>query len=725
MPWFDKTFAGIVASVLISVGAANAAALKTLYSVSGPVDGAYPSGLLYMNKVLYGTTSQGGAVGFGTLFALNTVTDKERVVHSFDTASDKYTSSPAGMINVNGTFYGIAQNYGISQSVVISANPVDGTIKVVCSVPDGQNAGAPLLAANGKLYGTTALSRESNFPGTIFSVDLATGLERELYAFQTGTDGAEPSGSLVYMGNKLYGTTNLGGVSGYGTVFSFDTQTGREQIIHSFSDGKDGSYPESGLIAVGGILYGTTVGDGINTPGTFFSIDPVSGMLKVLHAFGTYSNAEIPGTLTEFDGFIYGTTSFGDKMKGGTIFSMNLATGAEKVLYTFSKQAGPPGELICINGSLYGFTFGGNSESGTLFTIDMATGSVKFLYNLKGAPRESENNLLNLNGTILLSASAGGHENIGEVVKIVTSTDALSELYEFGTSNSGAYPSAALVGAGGGTLVYGTTTEGGQNNLGTVFSLDYNTGAERVIYSFEGAADAEFPTTSLISFQSKLYGTIEGSNTGLSPTGALFSVDPTKGALTVLYQFSDIDGGFPQAALLNLGGALYGSTTTGGAFNAGTVYSFNPGSRTEKVIYNFMGGNDGASPEAALTDLAGKLYGTTASGCGTVFLLNLATKTEEVIYSFRGGHDSCSPRAAMVNVGGMLYGTAYWGGTFGYGTIFSINPATKIEKILYNFDNGPNGGQPDGSLVYIAGTLYGTTSGGGAMGRGTMFELQP
>jgi uncharacterized repeat protein (TIGR03803 family) len=143
--------------------------------------------------------------------------------------------------------------------------------------------------------------------------------------------------------------------------------------------------------------------------------------------------------------------------------------------------------------------------------------------------------------------------------------------------------------------------------------------------------------------------------------------------------------------LLDVNGRLYGTTSEGGIFGLGTVFSITL-SGTEKVVYQFRGGRDGANPRTGLINVNGTLYGTTFLGgfeacggmseCGTVFSFKPGVG-EGVVYSFQGGSDGAKPAAHLLNVDGFLYGTTEYGGggstacnkaTSGCGTVFSITP---------------------------------------------------
>ena len=213
----------------------------------------------------------------------------------------------------------------------------------------------------------------------------------------------------------------------------------------------------------------------------------------------------------------------------------------------------------------------------------------------------------------------------------------------------------------------------------------------------------------------------------------------------VLHSFSGgADGTYPYGGLIfDAAGNLYGTTTSGGTSNTGTVFELTPaagGTWTEKVLHSFSGGTDGIHPYAGLIfDAAGNLYGTTdlggAYGYGTVFELTPAaggTWTEKVLHNFNnGGTDGTRPYARLTfDAAGNLYGTTYGGGAYNsYGTVFELTPAaggTWTEKVLHSFGSGTDGLIPYGGLIFdAAGNLYGTTAYGGTNDLGTVFELTP
>jgi uncharacterized repeat protein (TIGR03803 family) len=200
----------------------------------------------------------------------------------------------------------------------------------------------------------------------------------------------------------------------------------------------------------------------------------------------------------------------------------------------------------------------------------------------------------------------------------------------------------------------------------------------------------------------------------------------------VLYNFNGgSDGAEPTAGLISdPAGSLYGTTLHGGPSNAGTVFKLDPAGN-ETVLYSFTGfanGADGENPKAGVVrDSVGNLYGTTwfggANNGGSVFKVD-PTGKETLLYSFANGSDGGNPGGGLIQDSqGNLYGTTHFGGVHGAGTIFRVGP-TGIETVLYSFTGGSDGSQPNAGVTRDAsGNLYGTTQFGGASGAGTVFKL--
>ena len=417
-------------------------------------------------------------------------------------------------------------------------------------------------------------------------------LPNTLYSFGgSPANGVTPqAGLLIDSSGNLYGTTYSGGANGYGTVFELVNSSGTytEKVLYSFAASidpntgflvGDGAHPQAGLIMdSSGNLYGTTYQGGAIGAGTVFELvnssgsysenvlynfaPTVSGICVIGCAFVYIGDGAFPqaGLIMDSSGNLYGTTYTGGANGYGTVFGLfksSAGTYGEKVLYSFTSANGDgaypqAGLIMDSSGNLYGTTYQGGKSSTTF-----ASGA-------------------------------------GTVFELVNSSGTYTEkvLYSFtGPTGDGANPEASLIMDSSGNL-YGTTKYGGAGctnilGCGVVFELVNSSGTygEKVLYSFA-------PTV---------------SNSTLSG-----------------------DGGIPQAGLvMDASGNLYGTTSRGGANDYGTVFDLvnSSGTYSESLLYSFTTcSNDGQRPSAGLVmDSSGNLYGTTTKGgtygAGTVLAL--------------------------------------------------------------------------------------------------------
>ena len=291
-------------------------------------------------------------------------------------------------------------------------------------------------------------------------------------------------------------------------------------------------------------------------------------------------------------------------------------------------------------------------------------------------------------------------------------------------------PRSALIHVNG--TLYGTTPYGGKGcgilGCGTVFVVTTD-GSAKVLFTFAGGSDGAFPQGRLLDVNGTLYGTTSGGGDPRCPNGrsgtgcgTVYSIT-LNGSKTVLHRFhGGSDGAIPSGGLVQLNGALYGTTIDGGSQGCGTVYRIRT-SGQEQVIADFCTRHlDGSNPEGELVTVNGALYGTSSDGgsgstrvcggsCGFVFRVD-TNGSATVLHNFTGGPtDGANPAAGLVNEKGLLYGTTWLGGD-GYGTVYSIS-TTGSENVIYRFKAPPDGEYPLAPLLAVNGVLYGTTVGGG------------
>jgi uncharacterized repeat protein (TIGR03803 family) len=274
----------------------------------------------------------------------------------------------------------------------------------------------------------------------------------------------------------------------------------------------------------------------------------------------------------------------------------------------------------------------------------------------------------------------------------------------------------------------------------------------KVIYRFKSGTDGQEPVAGLVALNGEFYGTTSRGGTGVCVhgqyadpgCGTVYAVSAA-GVEHVVYDFlSGLDGSYPAAKLIAVGGTLYGTTFTGGGRSAegsqtnyGTVFSMTTAG-AETILYHFgqTPSDLFSNPKSSLTYVHGTFYGTTAlggsacrspGGCGSVYEVT-APGAGGLLYGFGTNGpstDGYAPVADLREVQGTFYGTTQYGGTYVTdGTVFSVTTAGE-ETVLHSFGAQGDGQIPMAGLAYLSGTFYGTTAYGGAHGYGTVFAMSP
>lgn len=337
-----------------------------------------------------------------------------------------------------------------------------------------------------------------------------------------------------------------------------------------------------------------------------------------------------------------------------------------------------------------------------------------------------------LYGTTYGGGDGLGNAGSGTVFEMSTN-GALASLHTFSAGVDGGAPNAGLVQGSDGNF-YGTTSLGGTNGDGAVFKITPG-GALTSLYSFTGGNDGFDPVAELVQGSGgNFYGTTyDGGSNGV---GTIFSISPN-GALTTSYSLQGrSDGANPNSALTrDSAGNFYGTAYNGGTNRSGTVFELGA-SGAFTTLYSFKGGNDGARPNRVALGADGNLYGTTDSGGitnqtgfgqGTIFKIG-TNGVLTTLYSFTGSNDGANPEAGLTQgADGYFYGTTYYGGTYGAGqagngTLFRISTNGAFTS-LYSFLGRIDGGNPLEMLQGSDGSFYGVTEADGAGGVGTIFQL--
>ena len=627
-------------------------------------------------------------------------------------------------------------------------------------------------------------SRQSAITASMFSVLLALPVSaavsvQTVFNFSAYSDGLRPTAPLLQGADgALYGTTEAGGLAGYGTVFKVNPDGTGYVTLHSFSTtGADGSNPFAGLSqASDGTLYGTTYGGGSFGGGTVFKIMPDGSGYAVLHSMnGTEGRDLYGGVIIGVDGALYGTAYFGGATSFyGTVFKLKTDGTGFAVLHTFTTNGNDglyPRAGLCSgsDGALYGTTqSGGVSGTGTIFRITPDGSTYTRLHSFAasndGAPYagliQAGNGALygtthsgsifkiNMDGTgyttatgfglfflqtSLVQASDGDlyFNTVVSVGKIHTNLTGFATVYAFAGGESTV---ANLVQCSDGSL-YGTAEYGGPANSGGLFKLKTDGTNYSLFHTYSGIGGGGYAPQKRLLWGSngKLYGTTEYG--GDSDSGTLFRVNPDGSGYVNMYSFSSSYGTINASAPTECSdGALYGVTSGGGVNDCGALYKINLDGTGFTTIYSFtFPGTFGYSPNAAVLEgLDGALYGVNYSGglngSGTVFKINKDGTGYMDLHSFgSGASDGSTPLSGLIQTSdGTLFGTTDAGGGAGFGTLFKLNSDGSNYAVLHTFGATVGDGQnPNGLIIGNDGKIYGTSRSGGANFGGTVFKLNP
>jgi len=347
-----------------------------------------------------------------------------------------------------------------------------------------------------------------------------------------------------------------------------------------------------------------------------------------------------------------------------------------------------------------------------------------------GEGANPEAGLILSGNTLYGTASQGGSSDAGSVFAVNTDGTGFTNLHSFtalvsNTNSDGALPYAGLILSG--NILYGTATKGGSRGAGTVFSVNTGGTGFTILRDFEPFLLGNFECTSGLDCRDEIS---ECAQCAFFPFGWRCILRPGNCP-------SDTHGGYPYSGLILSGDTLYG-TASGHGFAPGTAFAVDPGTvfavdtngANFRQLYGF--GSRGSGPKAGLILSGDSLYGTTpgdgSSGAGTVFAVSTSYGNYagyRIVHSFTGS-DGAGPVAGLITnaSGTTLYGTAWSGGSFGNGTVFAVNTDGTGFTNLHDFAGYPSdGASPYGGLILAGNTLYGTASAGGSASNGTVFAV--
>jgi uncharacterized repeat protein (TIGR03803 family) len=640
--------------------------------------------------VLYGASSGGGLYGKGTLFRLNRDGTGLRDIYDFQTNTPSYLH----------------------------------------------------FGQDGRLYVTTS-SDGTNGCGTVFRINVDGSSPEILHRFgEIAGDGKNPLAPVIEADGFLWGTTSKGGsIWSGGTVFKMAADGTGYQVIWNFNGNSTDPWGPAGAVLDGGDgwLYGTTEGGGTNFNwGTAYRLAKDGSSAQLLHSFtsntGTGAGMPIGTLLTDDNGFLWGVTD-------SIIFRMNRTGSAFQFIACFtslnSAGYGPRGGMVKgSDGLFYGLTqYGGNYTQGTLYRFRPSTFTVTWLISFGSQERNPNYELLAASDGYMYGTTS---ENFlggpNRVFRFDANASQKATIVEFGITDQLVSPRGGVVETAGGTLL-GLATSGGANNAGGVYSVDPASSNYQslALLSITGGGPYLNYGPLLMASDGYIYGT--SASGGTSGNGTVFQMDASGSWLQPLWTFSSgaTDGRILYAGLTEgADGYLYGATATGGSGTNGTVFRITKSGGDFTILHHFgVLAQDGKRPRAGLwADADGWFYGTTELGglaaTGTVYRIQ-ADGNYQVLHHFTGStNDGCRPYGDLIRAtNGFLYGTCREGGLTGDGTLFRISSDGTSYAVVHAFNNAQNEGRYPQSRLIPAGSegLYGVTTAGGTSNGGTLFRI--
>ncbi len=364
---------------------------------------------------------------------------------------------------------------------------------------DGASPFAGLVLSGQTLYGTTADGGSAGF-GTIFQMNTDGSNFLTLYNFTDANDGATPMAPLVVADGVLYGTASAGGSSSFGTIFAFDTSASNFSTLYTFTNGVDGAGPVAGLLLSGSNLYGTTPGKFLGPNyGTVFMMNTNGASFSVLHRFSAPSSVHftngggllLSGPLILSENTLFGAATQGGANGDGTLFSMASDGSSFGPTYDFAAASGfplsnasganPQGGIVAAGATLFGAAYDGGSNGwGTVYQYDIDSAVFSPLYTFTAGPDyESPQGPLVVSGNMLYGTTPatifGLSTNGTEFTNLFSFPSTTSDGSGNLTNATGFDPNGGLVQAG--QTLYGTTQSGGSNGFGTIFAFNLSTAA--------------------------------------------------------------------------------------------------------------------------------------------------------------------------------------------------------------------------------------------------------
>jgi uncharacterized repeat protein (TIGR03803 family) len=274
----------------LTLGANGKWTERLIHSFGAAADGSLPAAGVTIDAAgnLYGTTSAGGANGYGTVYKLSPNSNgswSESILYNFGPAPDGLAPSAELIFDPKGNIYGTTVAGGTAESGTVyelSPNAGGWTETILYNFPTpgvGYPVAPLLLDSAGNLYGVGKGDGQNGSAFELTPHPNGSWSEKTLYTFHNRRHGFNPySGLTSDAKGNLWGTADYGGPDEVGVVYKLIPGAGgvwTQKVVHSFGGGNDGAYVSAGVtFSKSGVAYGATVAGGADNQGTVYEIKP-------------------------------------------------------------------------------------------------------------------------------------------------------------------------------------------------------------------------------------------------------------------------------------------------------------------------------------------------------------------------------------------------------------------------------------------------------------------
>ncbi len=581
---------------------------------------------------------------------------------------------------------------------------------------------------------------------------------------------------------EFWGLTTTGGISDKGLIYKTDSNGLNQEVLYKFEEttGWNPYYVEL-LKAPNGKYYGTASAGGANQQSVLFSWDPITNKYeKEAEFFGNspFVGWNARGSLKmDYYGSMYGFTN-------GYLFRFHPGLKTLSLRHRFnSSTEGSPYQntpLIMPDGSIYSMCWqGGANGHGTFFHMgwsQIRPTVIKHLDGINYGSRPIGGLLRTRSGKIYGLTSKGGLNGDGIILEYDPAQDSLRKVFDFNSPSTGGVPYGTLLEANNG-LLYGLASEGGLHGKGVFFEFNPISRVYSVLKSFNGSTEGSAPRGNLMQASNgKLYGCATSQT--FPAKDVIFEYDIQTSSFSIVYTWNNTKRGkYAYGTLVErVPGILIGTTYGGGAALKGSLFEFNIQTKELHQKVNFGGSPNGAQPRASMLKMPDETFiGQTYTGGlydgGTVFKFDPARKKTETLLHFSCDTNGCAqgsrpilsangkallvtrkvdtakfleinhktgaysivatlnpsihgihPRLFSRFSNGKIYGLTYERGVHGEGALYELNDTNGVVRLLKSFKDSATGMKPISAVYeYKPGVLMGMTSKGGAFDKGLIF----